>query len=478
MDRRFFGRDPVRTWAGAAGGSEGAAMAAARRSGIYGAAVAAAVLVAGSGLAAAAQAAAGAPARAGTQAAGTQAPGGVRPPMLAALTDRDAGLTSTNKFGVLEAVVCTSAKNCWAAGEKAGKVAIVNQMLHWTGRAWHSVRVPNPGGDGSDHISALADVRCFSANDCWADGEYLNTRATFDESLHWNGKKWSLVKTPAPGGSAKGKTNMLLDSACISAANCWAVGDYGHRAGSSAGSLNQVLHWNGAKWKLAHVPNPSGVRAGDDNELYGIRCPAAKECLAVGQAGVDTTTSSVLGNEALRWNGKKWYHVPTPQPGGSANGDMAELENVACASPSSCWAVGTYGTSMPTVTSAAEILRWNGSKWARASAPGTHGTSMGRDNGLFGVTCLDPSDCWAVGSYDSTAGAALNEVVHWNGTKWKLVHAPSPGGTSSGDISFLIGVRCASSANCWAVGTKHTNGGTYLNEILHWNGHKWSVRTR
>ncbi|HUA40478.1 MAG TPA: hypothetical protein VMA32_02855 [Streptosporangiaceae bacterium] len=448
-------------------------MAAARRSGIYGAAVAAAVLVAASGLAAAAAAAAGAP---GGAARTVAVRVGAVPAR--AVPAHVAGPASTSSFDILDGVACPSAKNCWAAGEQAGKAALLNQMLHWNGTSWRSFRVPNPGGSGSDHISELSAVRCVSSRDCWAVGLYLATKATLDMALHWNGKKWSLVKTPAPGGTTKGKTNTLVDAACIAAANCWTVGDYGHRTGSSNASLNQVLHWNGRKWSQAHVPNPGGVHTGDYNELFGIRCPAAKECLAVGQAGTGTvtTSTSTLRNEALRWNGKKWHEMPTPQPGGSAAGDIAELNSVACGSPSRCWAVGSYGTLMPTITSAAEILRWNGSKWTRASAPDTHGTSTGRDNQLIGATCFGASNCWAVGSYDSaTTGAALNEIVHWNGSKWRFVHAPSPGGTGSGDLSFLIGVRCTARANCWAVGTQHANGGAYLNEILHWNGHKWSV---
>lgn len=79
---------------------------------------------------------------------------------------------------------------------------------------------------------------------------YPATSATFDMALHWNGTKWSQVKTPAPGGTTSGEISTLVDSACISTANCWAAGDYGNLEGSSARSLNQVLHWNGHKWSV------------------------------------------------------------------------------------------------------------------------------------------------------------------------------------------------------------------------------------
>ncbi len=94
----------------------------------------------------------------------------------------------TQLFGVF----CPSAKDCWAVGEVRHGSADANQMLHWTGRKWRSVPVPNPAGSGGDAVNELSAVRCLTATDCWAVGGTTRNGVTnFAEALHWNGKSWS-----------------------------------------------------------------------------------------------------------------------------------------------------------------------------------------------------------------------------------------------------------------------------------------------
>ena len=56
--------------------------------------------------------------------------------------------------------------------------------------------------------------------------------------MHWNGKKWSLVPTPPPGGTLSGDQNELYDVVCPSASSCWAGGEYGTGAPSDETILN------------------------------------------------------------------------------------------------------------------------------------------------------------------------------------------------------------------------------------------------
>lgn len=53
---------------------------------------------------------------------------------------------------------------------------------------------------------------------------------------------------------------------------------------------------------------------------------------------------------------------------------------------------------------------------------------------------------------------------------------PDPGGMSMHDLSQLFGIRCVTSADCWAVGSQVDGGGAFHDLILAWNGMKWSVR--
>jgi len=398
------------------------------------------------------------------------------PSWLAIPSGRPAGARAPAGFAFLDGVFCTSAASCWAVGEQGNGQGVVNQALRWNGKTWRKVAVPNPGGTATDDVSELYAVRCQAARDCWAVGEYTKGSASANEALHWNGKKWSSVRTPAPGGSAKGNVNELFDSTCTSSANCWAVGDYGNSSGPAEKRLNEILHWNGKKWSRAHAPNPGGTRAGHVNSLFAVRCLSSANCLAVGVYGTTAASTYVVRNEALHWNGRRWSLVSAPDPGSTAFGGFSTLSALACGSPTSCWGAGSYGSYEPTQTSLNEILHWNGRKWTKAAIPNPGGTGTGAINELIGATCTSSRDCWAVGTYHNVAGVFVNEALHWNGRRWSLVSAPNPGGTGKDDLNILAAARCTSSANCWAVGIKQTGSGLYLDEILHWNGKKWSVR--
>ncbi len=386
-----------------------------------------------------------------------------------------ATIAASASFKVLEGVFCTSRTSCWAVGEQAGAggMGLANQMLHGNGTTWRKVSVPNPGGTGATAESNLAAVRCVTVRDCWAVGAYRHGGAQLNQALHWNGRKWAKASTPNPGGSGAGEVSELADSTCITAANCWAVGDFGSGTAPNEKRLNQVLHWNGKKWSRLRVVNPGGTGMKDVNTLDSVRCLSATNCIATGEYG-----ASVARNEVLHWNGKKWSQARTPNPGGAKLGDVSEDFALACSSADSCWGAGIYGSETAPVT-LNEILHWNGKKWAKTTAPNPDGTGKGANNELGGATCESSADCWAVGNYGSTVigtGIGLNDVLHWNGRKWAKVSTPNPGGTAAGDFNALLGVRCPSSASCWAVGVVASTAGGIQNEILHWNGKKWSAR--
>jgi hypothetical protein len=257
--------------------------------------------------------------------------------ILAWPTARPAGILAPP--AQLDGVFCVSPANCWAAGEiQLANGARVNQMLHWTGKAWSAVSVPNPGGTGPEAVNLLFAVRCTSAADCWAVGEYDNSAsAELNEALHWNGKKWSITSVPSPGGLLNGDFSVLGDLACTSPVNCWAVGTYG--ASKPAIELNQVLHWNGHVWLQTQTPNPGGTADGDSNAVSSVRCPSPSDCWAGGADGTFGVSGSV-SNELLHFTGKKWTTAAVPNPGGVKPGHINEIESLSCISTTSCVYLG------------------------------------------------------------------------------------------------------------------------------------------
>jgi hypothetical protein len=390
---------------------------------------------------------------------------------------------SSELFGVF----CTSAANCWTVGDTSTNDVELNQVLHWTGKHWFKVAVPNPGGTRSGAFNELLAVRCTSASNCWAVGDAKRVKkADLDQALHWNGKKWFAVTTPTPGGVLSADFNVLDDVTCVSSRNCWAVGDYGEAISTMTGrsevELNQVLHWNGTSWSLVSAPDPAGIAPNQVNGLAAVRCTSAADCWAAGTFGHrDTQNHFALLNEMLRWNGKKWFKVNVPSPGGTAQGAINGLAGLACASAVNCWAAGVAGsltTNMSTNKLLNDVLHWNGKKWFKQTVPNPGGSGSGSDDALLYITCSSLRNCWAVGSAGKLAAgpATLNEALRWNGTRWSSVKTPNPGGTGMFDSNILNGVRCTSAANCWAVGVSQALSASGKNEILHWTGKKWFVR--
>jgi hypothetical protein len=383
-------------------------------------------------------------------------------------------IPAPGQSSALQGVACPSSTSCWAVGgySTAGG-AEPNQVLHWNGRRWSRVSVPSPGG--TTGFSGLRRVSCISLASCWAVGTFNVSKLRgpgLNQVLRWDGRRWSLVPSPDPGGRTAGSFSGLIGVRCTSPASCWAVGDYIRSRG--APTLNQILRWNGRRWSLVPSPDPGGRSAGSLNVLTDIRCTSPGSCWAVGDYGSAVTDL----NQVLHWNGRKWSRVPAPEPGGTASGDFSALNAVSCPSPASCWAVGHDGTEGGSSFKALnEVLHWNGRTWSLASSPDPDGTGPGANNNLGDVACTSIGSCWAVGDYGSTGGGGvvLNQALHWDGTAWSQVSTPNPAGTVGGALNALRGVRCTSSASCWAVGRVEPVGQSDRNQALHWNGSMWSV---
>src|SRR5262249_60236217 len=108
---------------------------------------------------------------------------------------------------------------------------------------------------------------------------------------------------------------------------------------------------------------------------------------------------------------------PAPAPGALA------LAGVSCATARFWMAAGgdsRGGTAMPSPayrdTALAE--RWNGSRWRIIPAPSpTHASRF------TGVSCPSPTVCVAVGS---SASGARTLAEPWDGTTWTIQRAPDP----------------------------------------------------
>ncbi len=316
-----------------------------------------------------------------------------------------AGGMQTSDNNSLSAISCPATSDCWAVGFY-NKGGANNEVLHWNGKRWSSVEVPEPGSHGSGAINNLDAISCTSRSSCWAVGVFTGKSKGFlNQTLHWNGRNWSHVSAPNPGGTESSAFNILEGVSCVSPSNCWAAGDM-----ETTAYFNVVLHWNGKKWSRTKTPQPGGSSG---SNLESISCGSTSMCVAVGYSN---TSGGASLNQVLRFNGKKWTRATTPQPGHTTLNDQNQLTGVSCTSKASCWALGYFasGLSAPNLS---EALRFNGKKWTRIKTPQPGGTDVGNATEPEGVWCASASDCTAVGVV-SSGSALLNLALRWNGKSW------------------------------------------------------------
>jgi hypothetical protein len=223
-------------------------------------------------------------------------------------TPKLAGSSQLNK------VSCSSERACTAIGH----VPSGPLVERWNGVRWTIQKTPMaPHG----LVAFLNGVSCASNTSCVAVGSLQSTAESAPLVERWNGRRWTIQKTPNPD---PGYSAQLKDVSCSSQTACTAVG-----SGSNFfGATPLVERWNGRRWTIQNTPNPRR------NVLMGVSCASNTSCVAVGRKSTATVGSLAL-TEA--WTRAGWTLQYPPNPAKSAN----ELDVVSCTSSRACTAVGS-----------------------------------------------------------------------------------------------------------------------------------------
>src|SRR6266567_1192735 len=186
-----------------------------------------------------------------------------------------------------------------------------------SGRSVAAARCHSPDG-----FSILSSVACPAVSSCIAAGTTFTASGPRTLAEAWDGTAWTIQPTPNASG-----TGWLFALACTSAASCTAVGT----SFPETGPATLAEYWDGTTWTIQPTPNPSGAPY---NWLFGLACPTASSCMAVGTNGDSAGNAVTLGEG---WDGTAWTIQQTADPTGAASGQLA---GVACLSGSNCVAVG------------------------------------------------------------------------------------------------------------------------------------------
>ena len=358
------------------------------------------------------------------------------------------------------AIACTDSQNCIAAGSytnasgfQQGDTLTSNNG----GQTWSTASLPSTTASPSFEGTIFFGATCPTTSDCVAVGTQGYSRNTVAISSN-GGASWSTAKSvPQPSFMQNG----LNAVSCPTTTRCVAVGS---QMGTTQGQDQVLLSGNsGSTWSVVSaVYQPANT----SNQLNGVSCPTASECVAVGytaNASGNTSNSILLStNGGQTWN----QESSVPQP--SATNQW--LTAVSCSSTNNCVAVGYDTNTSGTNVNEALVSNNGGQTWTPAASVPQPGISTNGDT-LNAVSCSVNGYCVAVGQYASAMWVEQNQILVSlnNGSTWSLQAVPQPGGSYSGQA--LSTVLCTGQNACIVSGqVSDPNTGGSTPEILYTSG--------
>jgi hypothetical protein len=320
------------------------------------------------------------------------------------------------------------------------QVAIVTAVTP-TSSGW-TIRTLNQGdpsdtnaGKGFDTITVSASRQTWSAEyGFYADFAWLRLAPdtnTGGGSNTAGGNGWLAAEAPQRSSVQPGR---LLAVACGSTTSCTAVG--------TSGGAAMLVAKTGTTWKSVTVPLPASTATGAS--LQTVTCPSASACVAGGSYhGSGQQQGLLLAGQAGTWTA-----TTAPLPAGAAASPGARIMSVACASSTSCVAVGQYATGK---SDDALLVTGHGSAWSGRPAPLPADAAARPAAELVSVACPAVTSCTAVGSYLDDLGNRQGMLVTLRGTSWKATRAPLPAGATVPGAE-LSAVACPAASGCVAVG--------------------------
>jgi hypothetical protein len=338
-------------------------------------------------------------------------------------TPNPEGASDTNLYDV-SCEPSTSA--CTAVGKSTASGVDSPVAQRWNGSSW-SAQTPAKKAGASQ--TRLFGVDCPSETRCMAVGNYQTSEGnpTIMAEI-WNENKWSNQTTPGP---AEATSSELVGVGCNNTAECKAVGS------AVIGGVKTAIaeKWVSPTWSLQTVPIPEGATS---SQLDGVDCLWSNFCVAVGRY---TSSGGSIKSLAMFWDGTEWKLQTLTDPEGAA---QSTLLDVSCTpSPNRCTVVGDWKNGEGEQFALA--YRFNGtSTWTLQSTPNP---PEGIKGVLEDVSCATETSCTAVGSWVS-GGSTQTLAEKWNGTSWSIQGTSTPTGST---FSSLSGVSCRSTT-CMGVG--------------------------
>ena len=238
---------------------------------------------------------------------------------------------------------------------------------------------------------------------------------------------WTPTPSPLPGSTAANPDMTFESESCLSAVFCAAVGTY-HDSGSNNQGLLDVL--SGGSWSATEAPLPSDARANPDAIFFSVDCPSPGSCVAVGGY-----KNSAGGSEGVidTFSAGHWSTMEVNGPAGADTGANAGtfLKSVSCPDPGDCVAGGTYSTGGGS-GAVGLIESLTGGQWTAETAPQPSDANANQDVTLAAVSCPSAGACVADGQFRTSSSGTALEILQQSGSSWTATTAPVPGDSATG----------------------------------------------
>jgi hypothetical protein len=389
------------------------------------------------------------------------APAGALTPQVAPLPATAAAVPEA----ILNAVHCTSYRNCVAVGRyesksNLGRALIVTEV----GGVWgHAETITMPTDALDKAFGVLNAIDCTSVGNCVAVGQYQTSQSltgptypVVDQPLivvERSGNWQTAVKSQLPPGAIDGEVTALNGVSCPSVGHCLAVGQYITAKGNEAFTVQQSGNtWSGART----VTLRNYARSNFITQLDGVSCVANGYCVAVGQFANGAPSRQPLVVQEAKGVWSVGHAVPVPSV---VRNPWAGLFSIDCLSWGNCVSVGVVSSPPKRGQGLIEVeVKGQWERGILAPLPsGVVSDSIGDQ--LAAVSCKSNGNCDAVGQFtdgDVDEGVLINATAG----KWGSgVIAPSPANAVAPAYAILSGVACTASNQCVMVGQYQAQDG-------------------
>jgi hypothetical protein len=234
----------------------------------------------------------------------------------------------------------------WVAGVQPGPMIGRNSqgwssaVAHYDGASWTVMQTPNPG----TRDNYVEGIVALSSTDVWAAGYFddlgKHTAEATSLTMHWDGKAWSLIRSPNPSPSL----NVIWSMGRDDTGGVWTLGQY---EGSDHHLHPLMLRWNGRSWVSVRLrgdsfwsaqavasasTGPVWVVGSPSTSSFAIARCAETSCRTSAQpTDFDKSASSVYSAAAddawivgviwgdrsrplvEHWDGEAWSSAPFPE---------------------------------------------------------------------------------------------------------------------------------------------------------------------